>query len=74
MRAHPLLQVVVPGEVVKRLPQTGVVRIGSGLQQDGDALVAIKAGVLRKTTNGKIWVESRQRRYYIFPFICKFLD
>lgn len=57
-----LLQGVCPGDVLMGLPETGVVRIGGGVQQAGEALVAVKAGVLRQARNGKLWVEARQRR------------
>lgn len=44
------------------LPEMGVVRIGGGVQQDGEELVAVKAGVLQQARGGKLWVEARQRR------------
>ena len=55
-------QVVCPGDEVARLPETGVVRIGGGVQQEGGALVAVRAGVLRQAPSGKLWVEARQKR------------
>lgn len=39
------------------------VKLGSGLRQDGDAISAMKAGVLRFSKPNKYWVESSQRRY-----------
>lgn len=49
--------------MVLQLPETGVVRIGAGLQQEGDRITAVKAGFLRQARGGKLWVEGRQRRY-----------
>ncbi|EFN53535.1 hypothetical protein CHLNCDRAFT_59733 [Chlorella variabilis] len=59
---------VFPGDVLMALPETGVVRIGGGVQQDGELLVATKAGVLRREAKGgKLWVEARQKRYTPSP-------
>lgn len=55
-------QGVCPGDVLMALPEAGVVRIGGGVQQEGRALVATKAGVLRQERNGQLWVEARCRR------------
>ena len=55
-------QVVVPGAEVLTLPESGRLRVGGGLQPDGEHLVASKAGVLRATKAGKLWVEGRQKR------------
>ena len=55
-------QGVCPGDVLTALPEMGVVRIGGGVQQDGEELVAVKAGVLQQARGGKLWVEARQRR------------
>jgi exosome complex component RRP40 len=60
--------VVCPGDAVLRLPPAGVVRVGGGLRQDGDHLVALKAGVLRQAPRaGALWVAGRQRRYAPAP-------
>lgn len=56
-------KIVMPGDVVLRLPEQGQVRIGPGLQQQGEALVASLPGILRSTAGGKLWLEARQRRY-----------
>ena len=45
-----------------QLPEVGIVRVGAGVQQDGDVLVACKAGVLQQSKEGKIWVQGSQRR------------
>ena len=58
----PHFQGVCPGDVLMALPETGVVRIGGGVQQDGELLVAVKAGTLQQARNGKLWVEARQKR------------
>lgn len=49
------------------LPETGVVRMGGGVRQEGEVLVATKAGLLRTARGGKLWVEARQRRYTPSP-------
>ena len=59
---RPSLQPVCPGDVLLHLPDTGVVRVGGGVRQEGGALVAARAGVLRRERNGKLWVETRMRR------------
>ena len=56
-------QVVCPGDTVLQLPETGVVRIAGGVLQDGERLVAVKAGVVQHAKNGQVlWVQGRQRR------------
>ena len=41
-----------------------MVRIAGGVLQDGERLVAVKAGVLQHAKNGQVlWVQSRQRRW-----------
>eukprot|EP00898_Chlorokybus_atmophyticus_P005746 jgi/Chlat1/6172/Chrsp41S05715 len=55
---------VVPGDVVQAVPnKASVLRIGAGLMQMGDHIVATKAGVVRQTKQGKLWIEGRQKRY-----------
>lgn len=58
----PPCQHVTPGDAVLQLPKTGVVRIGSGLAQDGASLVATRPGVLQQARDSKLWVESQQKR------------
>ena len=55
-------QVVAPGDAVCQLPETGEVRVGSGVQLSAAQLRSIRAGFLRQTTSGKLWVEGRQKR------------
>jgi hypothetical protein len=58
-----LLQVIIPGECILKLPESGEVRIGGGLLQTGAFLEGYKSGVLRREhKTGKLWVESRQKR------------
>eukprot|EP00270_Netrium_digitus_P002851 TRINITY_DN13222_c0_g1_i7.p1 TRINITY_DN13222_c0_g1~~TRINITY_DN13222_c0_g1_i7.p1 ORF type:complete len:204 (-),score=41.33 TRINITY_DN13222_c0_g1_i7:144-683(-) len=59
--------VMVPGDVVvdfAHMPAGSVLRVGRGLQQDGQKLVAVQAGrlccVLGKS---KLWIEAPQKRY-----------
>eukprot|EP00884_Botryococcus_braunii_P002487 jgi/Botrbrau1/12239/Bobra.0361s0005.3 len=56
-------EVVGPGDILGALPDTGTVRAGPGLSAQNGKLTTSKAGVLRKTKAGKLWVEGRQRRY-----------
>lgn len=56
---------VAPGTVVLDLATAGggMVRLGSGLLQEGDVILATKAGTLRSGRKNKLWVESSQKRY-----------
>lgn len=56
-------QVVAPGDVVAVLPEQGKVKVGAGLYAEGNSLHTSKAGMLRQTKAGKLWVEGRQKRY-----------
>ncbi|KAK9904762.1 hypothetical protein WJX75_002069 [Coccomyxa subellipsoidea] len=56
-------QVVGPGDVVAVLPEQGQIKVGAGLYADGNCLHTSKAGILRQTKSGKVWVEGRQKRY-----------
>lgn len=56
-------KVVLPGDEVLQLPDQGQVRVGPGIQQLGGALVASRPGIVRASAAGKVWLESRQRRY-----------
>lgn len=55
-------QVVGPGDVVAVLPEQGQVKVGAGLYADGTNLHTSRAGLLRQTKAGKLWVEGRQKR------------
>jgi len=56
---------LVPGDVVLDLKQTKkVLRVGSGLRQDGDSIMTTKAGTLQFQKNiNKYWMEGSQKRY-----------
>ncbi|KAK9793711.1 hypothetical protein WJX73_004354 [Symbiochloris irregularis] len=58
-------QAVGPGDILLELPATGQVRVGAGIQPsgEGDTLVASRAGVLKQTKAGKVWIEGRLKRY-----------
>jgi exosome complex component RRP40 len=59
-----LLQFVCPGDITLQLPETGMVRIGTGLRQEGTALVATKPGIFQQTgSSNKYWIKGRQKRY-----------
>lgn len=53
---------VTPGDVVLQLPEEGDVRIGVGLRIQEETLVSQRAGVLKQTKAGRLWVEGRQKR------------
>jgi hypothetical protein len=67
------LQSVCPGDVLMSLPETGVVRIGGGVQQEGEVLVATKAGVVQQAKGGKLWVEARQKRCVVLVLVLVLL-
>lgn len=57
------VQCVVPGDtLVERLPESGTVRVGSGVAQCGAGLRATKAGTVHRGTAGTMWVSSSQKR------------
>jgi len=54
---------VVPGDVVGRITaEQEVLRLGGGLVQDNENVIATKAGILRFKAPNKYWVENTQRR------------
>lgn len=67
---HPLSpnsQAVAPGDAVARLPSSGELRVGPGLDADDTFLTTERAGVLRRTRAGKLWVSTRSSRYTPSP-------
>lgn len=66
-RPHLFSQIVSPGDRVAPLPTTGALRVGPGLDADGDWLVADAPGVVREGRGGVRWVASRARRYTPTP-------
>mmetsp|Transcript_7693 Transcript_7693/g.28338 ORF Transcript_7693/g.28338 Transcript_7693/m.28338 type:complete len:239 (-) Transcript_7693:1770-2486(-) len=56
---------VLPGQSVLSLPEDpqAVVRIGGGVRQEGERIVSTRAGTLQQTAGGKLWVQSRVKRY-----------
>jgi len=66
-------RIVLPGEIVlEKLPDTGVIQLGSGLTLCRDAgssasIRATKAGILQQVSRGNqgeiMWVLSKQKRY-----------
>ena len=55
-------QVVFPGQSLCKLPESGQLRVGPGLETQNDRLWTTKSGILRQTKVGKLWVEGRQKR------------
>jgi len=56
-------RVVLPGETVGKWAETKPIRMGPGLSQVQDRIVATKAGVLRNPIPKYFWVECNQKRY-----------
>lgn len=58
-------ETVLPGDVVLDLSGMAnqMIKIGGGLRQECDSIVAMKAGTLRFQKPNKYWVESSQKRY-----------
>lgn len=54
--------IVLPGDLVGRITDLKI-RLGSGLIQHQDYIVATKAGYLRNPTTKYYWVENLQKRY-----------
>ncbi|KAL4543023.1 hypothetical protein Ndes2526B_g03701 [Nannochloris sp. 'desiccata'] len=59
----PVGRYVIPGDQVFQLPESGVVRVGTGLRDDGTQLIASRPGLLQQSKDGKLWVFGRQKRY-----------
>jgi exosome complex component RRP40 len=57
------LKIVSPGDTLLKLPTSGNLRVGSGVSVENGELITSKCGVARQTRAGKVWVESRQKRY-----------
>ncbi|KAG0175329.1 exosome non-catalytic core subunit rrp40 [Apophysomyces sp. BC1034] len=63
---QPELRVVLPGDVIPVNDEALI--LGPGLRQDGENVVATKAGLLRHIETGnRWWIESNQRRYIAAP-------
>ena len=54
---------VLPGDQAAVIPESGNIIIGQGLQPQENVLICTKAGLLRSTAKGKLWVEGSQKRY-----------
>eukprot|EP00126_Sphaerothecum_destruens_P000501 Sdes_comp10594_c0_seq1m2293 len=57
---------VLPGDVVSRMSEPDApkpVKMGPGLFQDSDSLVASKAGILKVKSANRIYVDNNQKRY-----------
>ncbi|GAA5800866.1 hypothetical protein EDC94DRAFT_697441 [Helicostylum pulchrum] len=56
-------RIVLPGDVID-VDTDSTVILGPGLRQEGEDVVATKAGILRHLETGnKWWIESNQKRY-----------
>ncbi|KAH9573233.1 hypothetical protein CY35_02G195800 [Sphagnum magellanicum] len=57
-------RIMAPGDVVLDLTKaSNVLRLGSGLRQDGDNITMTKVGRLQFKKPNKYWVEGSQKRY-----------
>ncbi|CEG70906.1 hypothetical protein RMATCC62417_06723 [Rhizopus microsporus] len=57
------LRIVLPGDLIPVDTESKVV-LGPGLRQEGEDVVATKAGILRHIESGnRWWIESNQKRY-----------
>lgn len=54
-------QVVLPGDVIGTVTGEKKIRLGPGLMQDEDSIMATKAGLLRYKAE-RYWVENTQKR------------
>lgn len=58
-------RVVLPGDVIHEATnneQQGVITLGPGLRQEGEHIVATKAGMLKHAAPMRWWIESNQKR------------
>ena len=55
--------VVLPGQVIDTSKATDAIKIGPGLYQEMNRVIAMKAGVLCSRKNSKYWIEQTQKRY-----------
>lgn len=58
-------QAVLPGDKIGSITASRPIRLGQGLWQDDEAIIAIKAGILR-CKGDKYWVENSQKRVRIW--------
>lgn len=60
-----LNQIVAPGDIVLDLTQLTIstLRLGGGLRQDQDHVIATRAGRFKFMKPNKVWVEGSQKRY-----------
>lgn len=56
------MQVVAPGDLILELPESGKLRVGSGVLVDGKELIAVRNGSTQQTNSGKVWLAGRQKR------------
>eukprot|EP00210_Caulerpa_lentillifera_P003821 g3649.t1 len=57
-------EVVLPGDVVvEQLPTKAKLRLGPGLQIEGNGIHTTHVGVLKQMQNRKLWVRTRHRKY-----------
>lgn len=62
--------IVMPGDVIGKLhaDEKKQIRIGAGLRQEGDSVVAMKAGRIHSKHHQRYWVDGSQKRVPPPPF------
>ncbi|KAI9264916.1 exosome complex component RRP40-like protein [Phascolomyces articulosus] len=55
-------RIVIPGDIINEATEKNIT-LGPGLRQEGEHIVATKAGILKHLSPGKWWIESNQKRY-----------
>lgn len=83
MEVDQASRVVLPGDVIHEATnseQQGVITLGPGLRQDGEHIVATKAGMLKHAPPMRWWIESNQKRvcysrtqggdFCIYLYVC----
>lgn len=59
-------QVVMPGEIIGKVDPDKTTKIGIGVVQNQENLLATKCGVLRRKGN-HVWIDNRQKRVTYWP-------
>lgn len=62
-------RIVLPGDVID-VDEASTIVLGPGLRQEGDQIVAMKAGILQHLEVGnRYWIESNQKRVRIYSLL-----
>lgn len=58
--------IVLPGDIIGKIPLDKKIRIGPGLIQIQEDMVATKCGILRNSQKNYYWIENKQKRVFFF--------